>query len=151
MIRGQSGCCYWWMLHLWLDSRQFYQISLFAGGIQMTEHGEPPTREWTTSSGGHCPANTRRWPNVGLLLDQRRRRWVNIKPTLCQRLVFVKCPPSCHCSATLDQNWENFGLLSETIAQHWPDRFAGTPFAGHPNRITALRHNRLDRNVQKWR
>ena len=25
--------------------------------------------------------------NVGLMLDQRRRRWANIKPTLVQRLV----------------------------------------------------------------
>ena len=28
------------------------------------------------------PANTRRLPNVGLMLGQRRRRWTNIKPTL---------------------------------------------------------------------
>ena len=31
-------------------------------------------------------------PRVGLMLDQRLRRWPNIKPTLAQRLVFaVKC------------------------------------------------------------
>ena len=30
----------------------------------------------------------RRWPNVGLLLGQRRRRWANSKPTLGQRLMF---------------------------------------------------------------
>ena len=35
------------------------------------------------------PANTRRWPNDGLMLDQRRRRWANIHPTLGQRLVFA--------------------------------------------------------------
>ena len=29
-----------------------------------------------------CPANTRRWPNIGLMLGQRRRRWPNINPTL---------------------------------------------------------------------
>ena len=34
------------------------------------------------------PGNTRRWPNIVLLLDQRWRRWANIKPTLGQRLVF---------------------------------------------------------------
>ena len=33
----------------------------------------------------HFPANMRRWPNVGLLLGQRRRRWANSKPTLGQR------------------------------------------------------------------
>ena len=28
------------------------------------------------------PANTRHCDSVGLMLDQRRRRWTNIKPTL---------------------------------------------------------------------
>ena len=32
-------------------------------------------------------ANTRRRPNVGLMLGQRRRRWANNKPTLGRRLV----------------------------------------------------------------
>ena len=31
------------------------------------------------------PAKTRRSLNAGLLLDQRRRRWANIKPVLVQR------------------------------------------------------------------
>ena len=35
------------------------------------------------------PANTRRWPSVGLMLDQRRRRWANINPALGQRPVFA--------------------------------------------------------------
>ena len=34
------------------------------------------------------PANMRRWPNVGLLLRQSRRRWASGKPTLIQRLMF---------------------------------------------------------------
>ena len=29
------------------------------------------------------------WPNTGLMLGQRRRRWINIKPALCQRIVFA--------------------------------------------------------------
>ena len=29
----------------------------------------------------HYPADPRRWTNVGLMLDQRLRRWTNIKPT----------------------------------------------------------------------
>ena len=33
------------------------------------------------------PANTRCWPNVGLKLAHRLRRWPNISPTLGQRLV----------------------------------------------------------------
>ena len=31
----------------------------------------------------------RRWPDVGLLLGQRRRRWANSKPTVGQRLMFA--------------------------------------------------------------
>ena len=38
------------------------------------------------------PANTRRWPNVGLMLGQRRRRWANVSPTLGQHLVFAGYP-----------------------------------------------------------
>ena len=34
------------------------------------------------------PANTRHWPNVGLMLGQRRRRWPDIGPTLCRCFVF---------------------------------------------------------------
>ena len=32
--------------------------------------------------------NMRRWPNAGLMLGHRRRRWTNITPTLGQRLVW---------------------------------------------------------------
>ena len=34
-------------------------------------------------------ANKTHWPNVGLLLDQRRRRWANNNPTLVQRFMFT--------------------------------------------------------------
>ena len=37
-------------------------------------------------------ANTSRWPNVGLMSGQRRRRWANIKPILGQRLVLAGIP-----------------------------------------------------------
>ena len=33
-------------------------------------------------------SNTRRWPNVGLLLAHRLRRWANISPVLGHRVVF---------------------------------------------------------------
>ena len=33
------------------------------------------------------PANTRRWPNVGVMLGQRRRRWTGITSTLFQCFV----------------------------------------------------------------
>ena len=35
------------------------------------------------------PATHETRPNVGLLLDQRRRRWANSKPTLDRRLMFA--------------------------------------------------------------
>ena len=35
------------------------------------------------------PSKHESWPNAGLLLGQRRRRWVNSKPTLGQRLMFA--------------------------------------------------------------
>ena len=38
-------------------------------------------------SPGQAAANTRRWPDAGLLLGQRRRRRPNSKPTLGQRLI----------------------------------------------------------------
>ena len=41
------------------------------------------------SASDACPANTRRWPNVGLMLARRRRRWANLSPTLDQRLEFA--------------------------------------------------------------
>ena len=39
------------------------------------------------STHGGIPADTRCWPNVGLKLGRRRRRWPNFNPTLSQRLV----------------------------------------------------------------
>ena len=37
----------------------------------------------------HQILNTKRSPNVGLMLSHRRRRWTSIEPTLGQRLVFT--------------------------------------------------------------
>ena len=37
----------------------------------------------------YIPVNTRRLPNAGLMLGQRRRRWANIKAALGERLVFA--------------------------------------------------------------
>ena len=46
------------------------------------EHGCSPRRQ----CGDLSTANTRRSPNAGLMLGQRRRRWPNIKPALGERL-----------------------------------------------------------------
>ena len=46
---------------------------------------------------GCRPADTRRWPNIGSLLGQRRRRSPTINPTLGQRLCLLGGhPPSGH-------------------------------------------------------
>ena len=37
-------------------------------------------------------AITTRWPNAGLMLAQRSRRWANINPALGQRLMFAADP-----------------------------------------------------------
>ena len=47
------------------------------------------TFRWET-----IPANTRRWPNVWLMLGQRRRRWARNSPPLGQRLVFLRRWPN---------------------------------------------------------
>ena len=78
------------------------------------------------------PADTRRWPNVGWVLGQRRRRWPNTKPTLGQRHVLAGVSVSLkrdpvHTRAdlyfnkqqTLTQWWFNVGSQSRTVDQHW--------------------------------
>ena len=51
----------------------------------------------------YIPANTRRSPNVGLLLAHRLRRWPNINPTLGERLVFAGIFTSLTFTADLNQ------------------------------------------------
>ena len=41
-----------------------------------------------------APANTRRWPNAGLMLAHRLRRWANISPVLSDCVVFADCGPA---------------------------------------------------------
>ena len=49
------------------------------------------------------PANTRRWPNVRLVLCQHRRRWTNIGPTL---RVFWECMQVKHADSNMHRAWE---------------------------------------------
>ena len=64
----------------------------------LTNHPHPSNDTPATSTldylviGSTHPANTRGWPNVGLMLGQRRRRWANVSPTLGQRLVYPPQP-----------------------------------------------------------
>ena len=54
-----------------------------------------------------CPAKVIRWSNVCFRLDQRRRRWANLKQTLDQRLAFA--------GVLLDVGWvgDLFTVLSD--------------------------------------
>ena len=45
--------------------------------------------ERTPYYSNYFQANTRRRPNAGLMLAQRRRRWANISPALAQRIEFT--------------------------------------------------------------
>ena len=53
-----------------------WQVDVCIGGTEEAGTASPP-------------ANTTHLKHVRLMLDQRRRQWVNIKPTLCQCLVFA--------------------------------------------------------------
>ena len=49
--------------------------------------------------------NMRRWPNIGLLLAHRLRRWANSKPALGQRLMVAGYSPTVSLSITQQWNW----------------------------------------------
>ena len=55
--------------------------------VQLTQHSIMVTSYRQTFDTITVLANTRRWPNVVLMLGQRRRWWANILPALDQRLV----------------------------------------------------------------
>ena len=52
------------------------------------------------------------WPNAGLMLVQRRRRWTNIKPGLSQDNVFAGYPFN-------TRHWTNAGLMLVQRLQRW--------------------------------
>ena len=43
-------------------------------------------------SGSHSSDQKTRWPNAGLMLAHRLRRWANIKTALGQRVVIAEPP-----------------------------------------------------------
>ena len=75
----------------WQESRRFcvdHRSPTRPCASQLNDNHDPLlVEEWVQARS--TPANTRRWTNVGLMLDQRRRRWPNNKPTLFQRLVVI--------------------------------------------------------------
>ena len=57
------------------------------------------------------PANTRRWPNAGLMLSHRLRRWANIRSALGQCLVFAGYNTGNLCSVSRSEKLCKFGHL----------------------------------------
>ena len=79
---------------------------------------------WRTIVYYYHPANTRRLPNVILMLVQRWRRWTNIQITLVPCLVSTDCFTSTQSSYSdhtehdmLVQCWPNIGPASKTVGQ----------------------------------
>ena len=56
----------------------------------------------------YCPASTRCWVNAVFMLDQRRRRWANMKPALAQHN---------HVSWSMDRDraWRGMQQTSEVV------------------------------------
>ena len=52
------------------------------------------------------------WPSVGVMLGQRRRRWPNINPTLCEYLEFCGLKLSCTKRRPCDNN---MGVFTQCI------------------------------------
>ena len=77
----------------------------------------------------HASSNHGCCANVGLMLGQRRRRWPNIKPTLCPCPVFsVTSPALC-----------NRSLRTKTIICPLPALAAlSIPIRGHPPSLSGL-------------
>ena len=79
----------------------------------------------------HSPENTKRWPNVGLMLVQRLRRWANINPTLGERLVSASLhicmlmrPETSHMEALITaqrRRWVIAGTTSTMLARYCAD------------------------------
>ena len=52
------------------------------------------------------------------MLDQRRRRWSNIKPTVLQRLVFVVILSVTHQRQNIEPCWASVGDGGQTLSHH---------------------------------
>ena len=83
------------------------------------------------STPGSGPVNTRSWPNVVLMLGQRRRRWANIETTFGQLLVFFRGRgghvSKCYTHSTLAQCLANVSDVVLIVRQRCAVRscFAG--------------------------
>ena len=103
-----------------------------------------------------------RWPKVGLLLGQRRRRWANSKPTLGQRLVLLGSVWFCDyiigelhvvpfCYIFLTGNWEFWAAVVPDTFRCWAGHCQTVPGsdwpgvkAGHSAWSTYRRGDRRD-------
>ena len=68
-------------LNVGLASQTMGQLWANNGSASRLRCGYPTDRNSGSRAHIAIPANTIHWPNVGLLVAQRRRQWVSIKPT----------------------------------------------------------------------
>ena len=103
-----------------------------------------------TTEGSRVPANTRRSPNVGTMLDQRRRRWSNIVPTLGECFRFAGESGLCN-SLIESYRLQGFFIVHSTIdsSAHsslrtvWSTAYAQTRWQTYSNPVHRVSiHNR---------
>ena len=78
----------------------------------------PPVQSLMACATAHpsrtSAANTSRSPNIGLMLSQRRRRWLNISPTLGERLVLADHTDAGPVQWTPSLYWDSIGPACRT-------------------------------------
>ena len=70
-------------------------------------------------------ANRRLWPNVGIMLAHRLRRWSNIMPTVGQRLVFAGIRTSFRLGLSSSRD------IEPLLVQCWASVVDGGPTLNH--------------------
>ena len=88
MTRGWEGMVYG---HCWWGEKEtspegLWRLTQTDAADETSTPGRQSSRMRTVRD---APRVTRRWPDVGLMLGQRRKRWPSINPTLGQRLVLA--------------------------------------------------------------
>ena len=106
------------------NDRNDYSISLYSVYCpHQTSPSRPHLYKLTYILLTLFPANTRCWPNAGLMLGQRLRCWPNIKPALDRRIVSHELLFQNGISGAQSFQWtdELFTIKHETSSQRWAD------------------------------
>ena len=94
LIVAKWAICMWSVSNIWISQGRIQGGRGLVGPGTRASHKEGASHQFAAGALFNlcsCPANTRHWPNVCLMLGQRRRRWTNNKLTLAWRLMFVGC------------------------------------------------------------